>query len=216
MDARELAAMTEQYVPAEFQRRALQGVFTAHQVSAEYVRAEFAPTEAVNLLPYYRRAKLEGYLRDAAERSGIAAKAVKSPGSGWFHSEVRSGPVVLTASTVQTPCGPVDPSEFRLSLAEENPLYLWDEPGDAPADDPPLYILLLHSRSVWSTAEEDSRYGILPGSAYLAFPAAGLETYLHTINLFEAFPDVVESYLPREWATEAKVRYIHNARRLSA
>lgn len=216
MDVRELAALTEQYVPAEFQRRALQGVFMAHQVSAEFVRAEFAATEAVNLLPYFRRAKLEGYLRDAAERSGIAAKAVKSPGSGWFHSEVRNGPVVLTASTVQTPCGPVDPSEFRLSLAEENPLYLWEEPGDVPADEPPLYILLLHSRSVWSTAEEEERYGGLPGSAYLAFPTAGLESYLHTIDLVEAFPDIVESYMPQEWGAEAKVRYIHNARRLSA
>lgn len=216
MDVRELAAMTEQYVPVEFQRRALQGVFTAHQVSAEFVRAEFAPSEAVNLLPYYRRAKLEGYLRDAAERSGIAAKAMKSPGSGWFHSEVRNGPVVLTASTVQTPCGPVDPSEFRISLAEDNPLYLWEEPGDVPTEEPPLYILLLHSRSIWRTAEEEQRYGGLPGSAFLAFPAAGLETYLHTINLFEAFPDIVESYMPQEWDTEAKVRYVHNARRLSA
>lgn len=216
MDVRELAALTEQYLPAEFQRRALQGVFMAHQVSAEFVRAEFAATEAVNLLPYYRRAKLEGYLRDAAERSGIAAKAIKSPGSGWFHSEVRNGPVVLTASTVQTPCGPVDPSEFRLSLAEENPLYLWEEPGDVPADEPPLYILLLHSRSVWSTAADEERYGGLPGSAYLAFPASGLESYLHTIDLVEAFPDIVETYMPQEWGTEAKVRYIHNARRLSA
>jgi hypothetical protein len=216
VDVRELAAMTEQYLPAEFQRRVLHGVYMAHQVSVEHVRAEFAASEAVNLLPYYRRAKLEGYLRDAAERSGIAAAALKSSGSGWFHTEVRNGAVVLTASTVQTPCGPVDPSEFRLSLAEENPLYLWEEPGDVAADEPPLYALLLHSRSVWQTPEEEVRYGGLPGSAYLAFPASGLETYLYTINLFEAFPDIVESYMPREWDTEAKIRYIHNGRRLSA
>lgn len=211
-----MEAMTAQHLPDEFLRRLLRAVFAAHQVSFASVRAEFQPSEAKNLLPYHRRAKIEEYMRDAAERSGMVAKAIKAPGSGWFHSEVRNGPVVLTASSVQTPCGPVDPSEFRLSLAEENPLYLWAEPGDVPAEVPPLYVLLLHGRSVWVTPQDEQKYGGLPGSAYLAYPSAGLQTYLHSINLFERFPDVVHSFTPQEWSSDAKVRYIRSARRLSA
>lgn len=214
MDVHEMDALVQQYLPDTFLERLLRAVFTAHQVAFEDVRSEYAASEATNLLPYVRRAKLEGYIRDAAERSGIAATAVRSPGSGWFHTELRNGPIILTASSVQTPCGLVDPSEFRLSLAEDNPLYLWDEPGDTPTDVPPLYTLLLHSRSAWAAPQDQDKYGSLPGSAYLAFPAAGLETYLHEINLFERFPAVMEAYMPQEWDTDAKIRYVYSSRRL--
>lgn len=215
MDIVELEEMTSTYLPNGFLKAALRSVFTGHEVSHEYVRGEFAAEEADNLLPYYRRAKIEGYLRDAAQRSGLDARVLKSPGSGWWHTEVRSGPVILTASAVQAPCGLVDPSEFRLSLAEPNPEYLWEEPGDVPAGDLPLYALLLHSRSQWVKASDRRRYGMLPGSAYLAFPSSGLESYLHSINLFERFPDVVESFMPQEWDSEARVRYVANARRIA-
>jgi hypothetical protein len=217
VDGRTIATMIEQYLPDDFLDRLLRSVFTAHKVSFAHVRAELPLTEARNLLPYYRRAKLEEYLRGAAERSGMHATAVKAPGSGWYHSEVRSGPVVLTASSVQSPCGPVDPSDFRLSLAEENPQYpLWAEPGDVTNEARPIYVLLLHSRSSWASVTDEQKYGGLPGSAYLAYPSAGLETYVHDINLFDKFPEVVDSYMPQEWNSEARIRYVRSARRLSA
>lgn len=213
MNITELDAAVAQYLPDQFLERVLRAIFTAHSVSFESVREEFADSEAVNLLPYYRRAKFEGYLRDAAERSGIEAKAVRSEGSNWNHTEVRSGPVLMTASSVQVPCGLVDPSDFRLSLAQPNPGYLWEEPTDVLPEGTPLYVLLLHSRSQWETESDRRKFGMLPGSAHLAFPTRGLDSYLHSVDLFAEFPAVVESFLPQDWDADVTLRYLHNARR---
>ena len=68
--------------------------------------------------------------------------------SAWNHTELRSGPVILTASSVQSPCDLVEEADFRLTLARDNQAALWPEPGDEPGpDDAPLYVILLHSKS---------------------------------------------------------------------
>jgi hypothetical protein len=74
---------------------------------------------------------------------------------------------------------------------------------------------LLHSK-YRAARPEDRQYAYLPGSAYLAFPNAGCDQYVHTINLFDRYADVVARHMPREWDTEAHVRYFHSARRLAA
>lgn len=209
----DLEALTYQHMPEVLFERLLRAVFTAHRVAFEECRSGFAETESANLLPYYRRAKLEGFMRDAATLTGIGASVVRSDGSPWNHTELRSGPVVLTASTVQSPCGPVDTSEFRLTLARANELYLWPEPGDIPPDDAPLYALLLHSRSRWEQRSDQQKFGYMPGSAYIAYPTPNLGEYGHEIDLFAKFPGVVESFMPQEWNSEAKLRYLVNTRK---
>jgi hypothetical protein len=213
MHGTQIESTFSQHVPDAFLRRVLQAIFAAHRLSHEYVLANFAPEEATNLLPYYRRAKIEGYLRDAAAFSNLTASAFKSPGSGWNHTEVSSGPVVMTASSVAYPCGLVEPSDFRISLAEDNQLELWSSSSDEERSSAPLYAMILHSRSRWATSAERARNGHLPGSAYIAFPVAGLTSYIYDINLFERFPDVIADATPREWDEEARVRYMFNARK---
>ena len=154
-------------------------------------------------------------MRDVADRSGVISKVVKSEKSFWNHTELASGPIVLTASTVQTPCGPVDTSHFRLTLARSNQDFLWPEPFDDPAEGAPLYVLLLHSRSRWMSVEDHERFGHLPGSAYLAYPTPDLDSYAHEVNLFDKFPDTVASFMPRDWNEEARVSYLFNARKLA-
>lgn len=213
MNGAELEELTYRHVPEPFFERLLRAVFTAHAVASEDCRSGFEPTEATNLIPYYRRAKVEGYMRDAAAmQQGIEAHVVKAPKSNWYHTELRSGPIVITANSVQAPCGPVEKSEFRLTLARDNQLALWDEPEDLVADSP-LYALLLRSRSQGETDEDRARYGHLPGSAYIAYPTPDLSDYVHDVNLFEKFPKVVESFMPSEWDAEAKVRYTYRARK---
>jgi len=212
MQGQEIEAIMASHFDDDFVSRALRAVFQAHKVAYEEATAQFQTQEAENALPYMRRAKLEGYLRDTASRSGMTALVQKSAKSSWWHTEVRSGPLVLTASSVQSPCGPVDPSEFRLTLAQDNALYLWDEPGDPVPADAPLYMLLLHSRN---RGDDRIRAPHLPGSAYLAFPAPRLADYVHRINLFERYPSVVDSHLPQECDGQARRLYMNNARRLA-
>lgn len=209
MTAEDLEAFTYRHMPESFFRAALKGVFQAHEVARKDCRAAFADTEAENVLGYYRRGKLEGYLRDIAARfPNLTATVSKAENSNWNHTEVHAGPVILTENSVQTPCAPVEKAEFRLTLARSSQMTLWDEPRP---EDAPLYVLLLHSRSKWDTPAARQRWGHLPESAYLAFPSPDLNSYVHEINLFKKFPDVVLDHLPAEWDDDAQVRYFQQA-----
>ena len=190
-------------------------VYAAHKVAAEECTANFrkAPRPTTSSATH-RRAKLEGFMRDAADMEGVPHQVVRSRMSAWNHTELRSGPVILTASSVQSPCDLVEEADFRLTLARDNQAALWPEPGDEPPDDAPLYVILLHSKSRWPR-EDQVRYGHLPGSAYLGFPLPDLSGYAHEINLFERFSEVMDSLLPQEWDQEAKVQYLRSARKIA-
>jgi hypothetical protein len=75
----------------------------------------------------------------------------------------------------------------------------------------PLYAILIHSRSLWDTHEERAKFGHLPGSAYIAFPDQSLDGYMHKFNLFEKYPDIVESHQPDDLSGLAKLRYIQRS-----
>lgn len=213
----ELETLLFSEAPSELFERLLRAAFAAHAIAHEEAYGTYADTEAENVLPYSRRGYLEGGMRDvAAMVPGVTAKAFKSPRSSWNHTEIRSGRVVITASAVQTPCGLVEPSEFRTTLARSAQGVLWPEPGDEPDDSTPLYVLFLHGRSTWVKKEDKAKYGKLLGSAYLALPAPDLTSYVHSINLFEKFPAIVADNMPREWDEEAKVSYLSQSRRIIA
>lgn len=213
MTGDELEQLFFRHLPRPFVERTFRAVFAAHRVAWDDCRASFAETEAQNVLGYYRRGKVEGYLRDTADLFPSVSAVVCAPRSSWNHTEIRSGPVVLTENTVQTPCALVEKAEFRLTLAESNQLALWDV---AVPEDAPLYALLLHSRSKWETIDKRRKYGHLPGSAYIAFPSRDLEFYLHEINLFERFPEIVATHMPEEWDKEARLHYLDRARKAAS
>lgn len=213
MTADDLETLFYQHLPLSFVERILRAVFMAHRVAWDECHASFAETEARNVLGYYRRGKLEGYIRDTAVAfPGVDAVVERAEGSSWNHTEVRSGPVVLTENSVQTPCALVDKAEFRLTLARSMQLSIFDDPAPEEA---PFYALLLHSRSKWEAEDERRDYGHLPGSAYIAFPARALDSYLHEINLFALFPGVVAAHLPQEWNHDAQLRYLRQARKVA-
>jgi len=212
MTTQQLEALVFEHFPEDFLRRSLQAVYLAHEVSWRECYAEFASQEAENLLGYYKRAKLEGLLRDVAARyPNLRAVVEKGEGSNWFHTEIHGGPVVMTENAVQKPCALVDAAEFRESLARSNQGVLFGGVDDARKR--PLYMLLLHSRSQWDTVEDRRAYRHLPGSAYIAFPASDLKSYIHEINLFERFPDVVVANTPKTWGEQAKLKYLRRSRR---
>jgi hypothetical protein len=50
--------------------------------------------------------------------------------------------------------------------------------------------------------------------SYIAYPSPELDHYVHEINLFAKFPDVVAPHMPAEWNQEAQLRYVDRARRM--
>jgi len=209
----ELEITLLRHLPDTFLQAALQSVFAARRMAWDDCRSEFASEEAQNVRPFYARGKLEGLLRDSAERvSGARVRVVSSEGF-WNHTEISAGPVVLTAASVQTPCGLVDKSEYRMTLANSGQQELF--PSGAP-EATQLYCLLLHSSSRWLTSQETARFGHLPGSAFIAFPASDCDRYVHQINLFERFPKVVEAHMPQDWDQRLRLQYLHGAKKRAA
>jgi hypothetical protein len=215
MTRQELEQLTFRYFPPDFWKRVLQSVFQAHTLSWQDCSANFAGTEAENVQPYYKRGKLEGYLRDvAAMFPGMTTQVVRAEQSNWYHTEVHAGPIVLTENSVPTPCALIEKADFRLTLARDAQGTLF--PDERLAADSPLYVLLLHSKSRWDDPGDRRTYRHLPGSAYIAIPSVDLTHYLHEISLFERFPEVVAAHIPKDWGREAQVRYVRQSRKTVA
>lgn len=216
MTADDVEQIFFEHVPEALVPRLMRAVFTAHKVARDETRSQYEPSEAANVLPYARRGKLEGYMRGAADmESGVSYKVAKAREGNWNHTELWAGPVVITANAVPYPCGLVEKAEFRLTLAKDSQLSLWDAESAAAAERR-LYALLLHSASAWDDPGDWQKYGHLPGSIYLAFPSPNLRWYVHAMNLFERYPIVVQDQMPQDWAEEAKVAYLDRARRVLA
>jgi hypothetical protein len=205
-------AILLEHAGESFLRAVTKSVFLSHEAATRLAYSEFADTEADNVVGFLRRGKLEGLLRDAAELAGLDAEVVRSD-SPWNHVEIHAGPVVLTESAVSAPCERVVKAAFRMGLAEGMPRLPGFDDDDRPDEERSLYALILHSRSHWENGDDRQRYRGLPGSAYLAFPSRDLDYYVHVINLFDRYPDIVAAHTPQEWDTEAQVRYLGRARR---
>lgn len=205
----EIEEFTLAHVSDGFIRRALKGVFRAHVDSWRHCRDNLSAGEAKNLLPYDRRARVETNLLAAAElHPELVASSVAS--QWWQHVEVRGGPVVLTSASTPRPCGEVRWSRYRETLAEGGQLRIF---GDEPPPDAPLYVILLHTKYLASTAQDRRDHGHLPGAAYLAWPNGELKHHIHAVNLFDRYPEVVAENLPAEWEPEVRLRYVERSRR---
>lgn len=202
----DLSDLIDAHLPDDLLKRALRAVFQAKKVAYDHCAAEFlSPADAENVRPFYARGKIQELLREiVGPVPGVEATTVKSDGTFWNHTEILSGPVVMTAHAVQAPCGLVDGSDYQLSLAcGQDALFGSEE----PSADARLYALLLHSPFRGRNDTEQREFAYLPGSVYVAFPASGITYYVRHINLFERFPDVIDQMMPNQWDESARVHY---------
>jgi hypothetical protein len=208
MDIPEIEQQVRLHLPDKFLVAAIKDVFLARKQAHEHCISEFGPAEYANVAPYYLRGKAEALLRDTAElNAGFTAKVVNS--SGWNHTEITSGPVTLTSHAVEGPCAMVDQAQYRQCLAESQASFF------SPSEMLPsakLYALLLHGPYRGRNRNERSHYRYLAGSVYLAFPEFARRRYAHRLDLFDLYPDLVDSLLPREWDGQARLVYRWQAR----
>ncbi len=202
----DLSALIDAHLPDDLLKRALRAVFQAKKVAYDHCAAEFlSPADGENVRPFYARGKLQELMREIATPvPDVTATTVKSDGSFWNHTEIVSGPVVMTAHSVRTPCGLVEGTDYQLSLASDQDALFGD---DEPSEDARLYALLLHSPFQGRNAAEQREFAFMPGSVYVAFPAPGIKYYVRYINLFERFPAVIDQMMPNQWDESARVHY---------
>jgi len=201
----DLEATVVDHLSQDFFTGTVRAVFDARVFAAELSADRFEPAEAENLRPLFVRAKLNEYLRGVADLlPGCTTNVETTPGSPMKRTVLRGGPVSLTAHAVSRPCGRVKDYLYRQSMAEGNQLSLF-QPEMQPTDT--LYVTLLHGPYRGRTPEEWRAYRNLPGSVYLAFPTAGLQHYVHKIDLIHRFPDLIDSLLPNTWDGQARIYY---------
>lgn len=191
-----------------FLRRALQSLYLSCEDARSYVETEHEQAEAASLFGAVRRAKLEASLRGVAPLTGLEGHVVGSPGTHWKHTEIRTPDesVVITAARVDRPGGMPPKADYRTTLATDGQLTLLPEPEEGRPDS--VYALLTYSNSVWDRDEDRRRWRHLPGSAHLAFPNANVRQYVHIVDLFSMFPEVVKASTPAEWDASTLNLYI--------
>jgi hypothetical protein len=203
MDTVALDRAVVEHLPDSFLSSVVRSVFLARKDTHDHCTAEFAPDEQKNITPFYWRAKIQGLLRDSAALvPGAKTDVVNS--SGWNHNEITCGPFTITSHYVETPCALVDGAEYRKSLAESQSSFFGPEDMIKGAK---LYALVLYSPYRGKNDAETRQHAYLPGSIYLAFPEAALRQYAHKLNLYDRFPVLLESLLPKEWDEQARLTY---------
>lgn len=174
-------------VPGEFFEACLRGLFEDYLASAEFCFDRFEVTEAVNVLPFYRRAMIEARLRENAAKHKTMKCSCDPDDSGfWNHTVITVGDCMLTQSTARNPGAPVRTSYARLAYAEpDNQKYLHDSfKPVTPSRKGFIYGILTHGR------EPKERF--FPAFAQIVFPKPNLDgCFPRPLDLFAMFPETV-------------------------
>lgn len=215
MNGRELERYTYEVLGEPFIKAALRAPFDAGQEAREACM-RFAISEEVNVSPIYIRGVQQTLLAGAAQRFGLVAVPEKA-GYYWNYREITAAPadggpsVVLTAARVPKPCAFKKLSGYQRGLAESGQGRLFGEIelGDS------VYVMLLTSKYRGFSLEDARANRHLPGSVYLAWPSNECNEYVHVLNLVDRYSEIVDEYLPAQWNTALRLRYIEQTRRMA-
>lgn len=156
-------------------------VLGSYDEAFRYCRDNFPGPEAHDLYPIIRRAMLERNLRARLSRyhATISTPELNAIGN-CYHTELRSGRVVLTVSAVEAQGVIVRDAEFRKTLAQNPQGELFNKP-EPPPEDAFLYAILLHGPLGGGMLSS-------PGFIRVAFPDQYCESYVDSFNLLDVFP----------------------------
>lgn len=182
--------VVERAVPPGYLRDTTAIVVKAYQAASESARERFCPEVAHDLVPHLRRALIEeDWLALASRYPGVVAAAAPNRVGSSFHTLVRCGPVVITASKVDSPEDLPRHALFRKTYARRPQLVL-DLPGiaappeaAAPEDADGLYALLTHG--------PDERDAGRPAFVRLGIPTPTCSGYVAVIDLLARYGGIV-------------------------
>jgi hypothetical protein len=173
-------------VPRAMQRDSVRIIWHGYQETFREVNSRHARPEAHDLLGHERRAYIERELRAMAE---LYPDTVAMP--EWnktktaAHTIITRGVIKLTESKVRTPWTIVHPSVFRSEYAEVFQPDLF-QPDEYEERDEISYIysIILHGCEPSTPS--------IPSFIHVVFPDRDFQTYIHRINLFKKFPDLLD------------------------
>lgn len=178
----ELPAIFLDSVNDAFLRASVECLMGAYESTYAAAYGRYPAPEAHDALPIERRAVFEAKWRELARAHGLWAEAELNDAENCYHTTVRSGRVVLTASAVQFPRAVVRPAGFRRTLARSSELNLiYPTPPREP--DAPLYAILQHGPD----GIDPSR----PAFVLAVFPDPYSRQNLDSVNVLARFPDLL-------------------------
>ncbi len=182
----DLIGIVDASLSRAFQVALLRCVLGTYRDTDEDCRTKYSWQIAHDLRGHLRRANLDTNLAMLAGRyPGVTASHEPNGKSNCYHTRLRAGRVVLTASAVPTPYSLPRDAEFRSTLARSPQMAFDFGPQQSPpAEDAPLYVLLLHG-----PGEEDQA---MPCFVHLAVPDEDCSVILARINLFARFASLPE------------------------
>lgn len=177
----------------EIQEAFLKALFSSYKM-AFHECSKFDEEEAHDLRPFYRWIQFRKELRGVGNRFRSLESIVEPNGSASsYHIVIDSDHMMLTASSVSVPGILPRASRHRVHYANECNLDLFKR---EPIYDK-IYAVLTHG-----AAKKEQRQ---PGFAQIIFPGKGFESYIHKIDLFERFHELVKSLsIPKEETSKEK------------
>lgn len=182
-DARQLAALFDAHVPQTFQEQTLRLLVALYRETQEQCHNVASAPQARDLLPYFRRARIESDWALLAQRHpGLSVAVRRNAARNCHHVEISAGRVVLTESKTEGPSSMPAEAEFRDTIVQACQPSLFElEPMGTK-----LYAILIHG------TEDGQNLSF----ARVAFPTRDLLAFRGAVDLFERFPRVVSSQGP--------------------
>lgn len=153
----------------------------------ESCMSDFAAPEAHDLYPHFRRAMIEGHIKELAKSHGMQASSERNSKRSSFYTLIASDNIRLTVKSASHPDVKVEDATYRRTYAKAAQLKLW---GEQPPIETTLYAILLHGPNSFNRAK--------PGFAHIVFPDESFTEYVERIDLKDMFPDLARELFGSE------------------
>jgi len=172
----QLRDLVQQDVPQQFLVDVIIFLRSTYSSVHNYVYSEFNVAVAKDLLPYFRRARIEDGIKPIAERyDRIKVKTERNDANNCSHNVITCDRIVLTLSLVNSPNELIRSANFRHTLAKSSQLELFDDDNKCSGDF--YYGIILHG-----APEPDTKF---PSFVRLVFPSKSCTRYVESIDLLK-------------------------------
>jgi hypothetical protein len=185
-------------ISGDFFRKIYFAITEAYLTSKQETLSSYHEREAIDLLPYSRRARIEtAFYNIGRSFDDLNVERRKNKNRNSTHVEVTSSNLILTQSWTTDQNKVIRPSYFRTSLAEYNQLSLFDDFNSNNADNNVLYGMIVHG--AYSSMPDKPDY------ITLAFPDSNYQYWiwkkpiLDLIDIKKAEVEIIEDELVPTW-----------------
>jgi hypothetical protein len=170
-------------------------IYAQYRAAFEHCDEAFLEAEARNVLPYYRRGRIESAFVDALDKyDNVQVIAATNIIKNWAHRAITvSGRILITHSSVSTREELPRKALFRKGYARSGQMYLFED-DCFPVPDPSLYLYAIITHCPSAAIKT-------PEFINIVFPDENYEMIIDSIPLLDKFPQVAQ--VPTEEISDA-------------